>query len=90
MQSACPHCGYDFPARDSPFPRTPIAYGTPARLALWMGQWAAVGAILVVLGGFVYCLTERQWGWAVLCFPLGFLLLLANLVVLARVRGRLR
>lgn len=85
----CPRCGYDFPeSRDQV--RTParagFAYSGLAHLALVVGQlMAGVGVALAVVGCVISVL-NRQWLDAVVRGPVTAILLLAMLVVFARVQ----
>ncbi|HKB40318.1 MAG TPA: hypothetical protein VKD72_28060 [Gemmataceae bacterium] len=84
-QTACPHCGYDFPP-DPAAHRKGLAWSPLAELALFVGTFAAgLGAVLALAAGIV-ALTRGEWLIALVVCPIAFLLQVAMLVVFVRVQ----
>jgi len=84
MATACPECGYSFPAEPAPPQRTSWAYSRLADVALLVGMvaallWAGAAAYRTVVA-----LIHRQWDALLIQGPLVFFLAFAMFVVFAR------
>lgn len=86
----CPECKRDFRCLGAPPKREGIAYSTAAEVALVVGQVVAALGCAVALFACALAFVQGRWVDALLAGPLGFFLLLAQLVVLMRAQDMVR
>lgn len=86
MAIICPHCGHDFSRRSPPgVERKGLAYSNLANLALVVGQLAAALGVIVAIVIWIFAAINGEWLQALFTGPITTLLMLALLVVFARV-----